>query len=385
MHEPPFPNLTRRHALWIGGALACAAAGCRTGIEHVTTNAPQLLHLLAESRLKHRLSFEGSTVGGLSGIDYDQRRGEYLLLSDDRSDLAPVRFYQMQWSPIARQDPPRPMGVTYLRRANGEPWPSRRNAAPEVAVPDPEAIRWRADTDTLLWTSEGDLQRGFGQALYESRRDGSLVRQIPLPAMFDAASDGHRGARDNLGLEGLALTPDGRHAWLAMEAALLQDGPLPSFTAPGGPCRFTQIELSTGKAIRQIAYVPDPIPRRPLLPGTYADNGVSEVLMIDADRMLVLERSYAVGAGNSLRLYEIDTRGGSDVLAVDALAPDNHKPAQKTLVADFATLGLSQLDNTEGLCWGPDLPNGHRMLVAVSDDNFNPLQITQFAAFEFTG
>ncbi|MBB3180001.1 esterase-like activity of phytase family protein [Variovorax sp. Sphag1AA] len=321
----------------------------------------------------------------MSGIDYDRQRGEYLLLSDDRSDFAPVRVYQMQWSPTARQDPPLPTGVTYLRQANGEPWPPRRKAAPEVAVPDPEAIRWRPDTDTLLWTSEGDVQRGFGQALYESRRDGSLVRQIPLPAMLDAASDGHRGARDNLGLEGLALTPDGRHAWLAMEAALVQDGPLPSFTAAGGPCRFTQIELSTGKAIRQIAYVPDPIPRRPLLPGTYADNGVSEVLMINANRMLVLERSYAVGAGNSLRLYEIDTREGSDVLAVDALAPDNHKAAPKTLVADFATLGLSQLDNTEGLCWGPDLPNGNRLLVAVSDDNFNPLQITQFAAFEFTG
>jgi len=211
------------------------------------------------------------------------------------------------------------------------------------------------------------------------------VRQIPLPAMFDAATGGHRGPRDNLGFEGLALTPDARHAWLAMEAALLQDGPVPTFAAPGGPCRFTQIELSTGKAVRQIAYVPDPIPRRPLLPGTYADNGVSEILMIDANRMLVLERSYAVGAGNSLRLYEIDTRHGSDVLAVDALTPDNHRPAPKTLVADFASLGLSRLDNTEGLCWGPDLPNGNRLLVAVSDDNFNPLQITQFAAFEFTG
>jgi hypothetical protein len=44
---------------------------------------------------------------------------------------------------------------------------------------------------------------------------------------------------------------------------------------------------------------------------------------------------------------------------------------------------LSRLDNTEGMCWGPPLPNGKRMLVVVSDDNFNPLQITQFAAFEY--
>ncbi|MEJ8811570.1 esterase-like activity of phytase family protein [Variovorax ureilyticus] len=384
MHDLALPGFTRRRALWAAGALAFAAAGCRSGVEPAG-NGSRRLHLVAESRLQHRLSFDGTSVGGLSGIDYDRRRGEYLLLSDDRSDFAPARFYAMQWSPVANAEPPRPVGVTYLRQADGALWPRRREAAPEVAVPDPEAIRWRPETDTLLWTSEGDPQRGFGQAFYECRRDGSLVRQIALPAMFDAADDRGRGPRENLGLEGLALTPDGRHAWLAMEAALRQDGPVPSFTSPGGPCRFTQIELSSGKAVRQIAYVPDPIPRRPLLPGTYADNGVSEILMIDADRMLVLERAYAVGAGNSLRLYEIDTRHGSDVLALDALASDNHRPAPKTLVADFAALGLSRLDNTEGLCWGPDLPNGHRLLVAVSDDNFNPLQITQFAAFEFTG
>jgi hypothetical protein len=153
--------------------------------------------------------------------------------------------------------------------------------------------------------------------------------------------------------------------------------------APGGPCRFTQLDLTTGGATRQIAYVPDAIPRRPLVPGTYADNGVSEVLMIDDHRMLVLERAYAAGVGNSLRLYEIDTRAGSDVLAIDALAPAAYRATPKRLVADFATLGLSRLDNAEGLCWGPPLANGHRMLVVVSDDNFNPLQITQFAAFEF--
>ena len=331
------------------------------------------------------MNFQGTTVGGLSGIDYDEMKGEYLLLSDDRSDLAPVRFYSMEWSVDSRKAPPRPVSVTVLRQADGTPWPARRHARPGTPVPDPEALRLRRDTDTLLWASEGDVSRGFGPALYESRRDGTLVREIPLPAMFQPDSEGRRGTRDNLGPEGLALTPDGRHAWLAMENALIQDGAVPTVAAPGGPCRFTQIDLATGEARRQIAYVPDAIPRRPLVPGLHADNGVSEVLMIDAHRMLVLERAYIAGFGNSLRLYEIDTRAASDTLALEALSPDNHNPAPKRLVADFATLGLSRLDNSEGLCWGPNLPNGNRLLVVVSDDNFNPLQITQFAAFEFTG
>ena len=55
----------------------------------------------------------------------------------------------------------------------------------------------------------------------------------------------------------------------------------------------------------------------------------------------------------------------------------------RQLMADFAQLGLSRLDNTEGMCWGPQLPNGHRSLVVVSDDNFNARQVTQFAAFDY--
>jgi hypothetical protein len=44
--------------------------------------------------------------------------------------------------------------------------------------------------------------------------------------------------------------------------------------------------------------------------------------------------------------------------------------------------GVSRVDNLEGMTFGPALPNGKRSLVLVSDNNFNPLQLTQFLAFE---
>ncbi len=379
-------SLLRRRLLLAGGAGLAGLGGLLAlpGCKGAATPKPDAgrLRLLAEARWPHRLHIEGTTAGGLSGIDYDPVRGEYLLISDDRSDLAPVRYYTARW-PSPQVAPPEPVGVVQLQRPGGGPWPNRRNAVDGLPVPDPEALRLRPATNTLLWTSEGDVARGFGPALYESARDGRFLREFRMPAMFQPDPAGRRGPRDNLTFEGVSLTPDGRFAWLGMENALIQDGPEPTIGAPGGPRRFTRIDLETGQADRQIAYVPDAIPLRPLIPGSYADNGVSEILMLDADRMLVLERAYATGRGNSLRLYEIDTRAASDVLAVDALAPGNHRPAAKTLVADFAALGLSRLDNTEGMCWGPPLPGGGRMLVVVSDDNFNPLQITQFAAFEY--
>ncbi|MDP9931309.1 esterase-like activity of phytase family protein [Variovorax paradoxus] len=368
--------------------LACAAAAAGLGLSGcgspvIPSVTPVRLRHLAEAYWPHRLTIQGTTAGGLSGIDYDAERSEYILLSDDRSDLNPARFYTAQWAPPWLR-PPVPKSVVQLQRPGGGPWLARRSADAQTPVPDPEALRLRPNTGTLLWTSEGDVTRGFGPALYESARDGGPLREFALPAMFNADASQRRGPRDNLGLEGLALTPDGRHAWLAMENALIQDGPIPTTKAPGGPCRLTRMDLETGQATRQIAYVPDAIPLRPLIPGSLADNGISEVLMLDADRMLVLERAYATGAGNSLRLYEIDTRDATDVLEIDALAAGNHRPVARKLIANFAQLGLSRLDNTEGMCWGPALPDGKRMLVVVSDDNFNPLQTTQFAAFEYT-
>jgi hypothetical protein len=235
----------------------------------------------------------------------------------------------------------------------------------------------------FLWTSEGDRAERTGPTLRQARIDGSAVRSFTVPAALQFGGAPGTGPRANLTFEGLALAPDGRSAWAAMEGALLQDGPEPGVGEPGGPCRFTRFDIATGRAVRQVAYVRDALPHGPLVPGGLAENGVSEILMLDASRMLVLERAYMAGRGMSLRLYEIDTTAASDTLQVDRLAPGSFRPAAKTLVADLGTLGLARLDNTEGMCWGPRLPGGQRSLVIVSDDNFNPLQVTQFAAFAY--
>lgn len=361
---------------WLLGSaallLGCAPAARVPGIP--------ALQLLGETRIAHRQDFRGTTVGGLSAIDHDPQTGLFHLLSDDRSDLQPARLYSARLSLGASGlAPVELLDVTTLKQADGSPWPNRRNAVAGIAVPDPEALR-RLPNGHFLWSSEGDYARAFPPALYEADADGRLLRQFQLPACFSVGPE--HGARDNLGFEGLALNSDGTRAWVAMEGPLRQDGPPPRVGIPGGPCRFTEFDLRTGKALRQIAYVPDAIPAEPLLPGV-ADNGVSEILMHNDRHLLVLERAYMAGRGNSLRLYLVDTQGPGNTLELDSLTPGNHEPAHKTLLADFAGLGLSLLDNTEGMSWGPPLPDGRRTLWVVSDDNFNPTQVTQIAAFAF--
>lgn len=385
-------ELTRRRVLRYGAAATLGLAGFAPAKPALASVAPPRtrLRLIGEARLAHRLQFQSTTVGGLSGIDYDEASGLYYLLSDDGSNINPARFYTARLSlETDRLGEPVLTGVTSLRQADGNTYPA---ALRGIQVPDPEAIRWRPASQTLLWTSEGHALTGAAPALRESRADGTLVREFALPAMFDFQLT--QGPRINLALEGLALSPDGSGAWIAMEGALRQDGPLPTVQAPGGPCRFTQLDLASGQVVRQIAYIPDAIPRAPFPPATHADNGVTEILMLDADRMLVLERAYMAGhdalSGNSLRLYLIDLREGTDTLSLTTLQPGAYQPVAKRLLADFSAFTgagpghrLARLDNTEGMCWGPRLPNGNRSIHFISDDNFNSRQITQWLAFEF--
>ena len=377
----PAISRSRRHLLLAGAAAGVSAlAACVTPLVPVASTSPQRLRLLAEGRLAHRMAFQGSIVGGLSGIDFDPASGLWVALSDDRSEILPARLYTFAMDIVPGQRlQPRLRDAVTLRQAAGTPYPNRR-AGGEVV--DPEAIRFLPGGDRVLWASEGDVVAGQHPSVRESKLDGTFVREFETPKALRFGKPG-TGPRSNDTFEGLALTPDARGVWAAMETALAQDGPTARVGVPGGPCRFTLFDVESGRAVRQIAYLPDSVPVAPMVPGGFVLNGVSEVLMIDARRMLVLERSYSLGRGMSIRIYEIDVEDASDTLALDRLVAGQYRPAPRKPVADFARLGLSTVDNTEGMCWGPALANGSRSLVFVSDDNFNPAQVTQFVACEF--
>ena len=57
------------------------------------------------------------------------------------------------------------------------------------------------------------------------------------------------------------------------------------------------------------------------------------------------------------------------------------KPVSKKLLLNMDDLGI-YIDNIEGVTFGPTLPNGHKTLLLVSDNNFLPIEKTQFMLFE---
>ena len=119
------------------------------------------------------------------------------------------------------------------------------------------------------------------------------------------------------------------------------------------------------------------------MPATaFGVNGLVELLPFNDQFMLSMERSFSVGApgtGNKIKLYSVAFPGADDVNGLDSIAPalGSLRTAQKTLLLDLDTLGLP-LDNVEGMTLGPDLPDGRRSLLLVSDNNFAATQFTQF-------
>ncbi len=379
-------NNPRQLRLW-GLSLVCASlAACTTAslAPHRICSTPQARpwSLLGEIRWQHDKLFAGTAVGGLSSIDYDAGSNLYYLVSDDRSAHGPARFYTARIDYDASGlHQVRLHDTRALLSPAQAPYPSLRQPLPGIATPDAEALRVLPGGRSLLWSSEGDFARGFGPQLLQSGTDGRWQREWPLPPELRLPASKSEGPRSNFTLEALALSQDGRTLWLAMEAALRQDGHLPAAGQAGGPVRITAYDMGTQQPMRQLAYQPDALPADLWLQRG-AINGVSAVLADDAEHLLVLERFFAPPLRFGARIYRISTRAdaSSDTLGQARLLPGNYQPADKELLLDLADASLRSVDNLEGMSWGPPLPDGRRVLLLVSDNNFNPAEVTQFVA-----
>lgn len=216
------------------------------------------------------------------------------------------------------------------------------------------------------------LQDGFivasekGPRLLEIDRKGKLRRDIALPAHF-------ANARDNKSLESLAMSPGGRFLFTTTEGALSSDGENATPNA-GARVRVLRIPRDTGEVVEN-AYATDPAPHG------IGDYGVADMAAISNDDLLVLERGWTRGSGNTARIYRVSTNDAASMcLGNPALAADA-PVMEKKLVVDLAKLVVSGLpalkqpqdspllDNFEGLAIGPVLPDGRRTLILVSDDN----------------
>lgn len=255
---------------------------------------------------------------------------------------------------------------------------------------DPEGIR--VGNDGTFYVSDE-----YGPYVFEFDRQGHLVRRIAVPSKFSIANPSAdpsaellgntSGRQANRGMEGLAISPDGKFLFGMMQNALLQDNGLSAGTTDrlGLNNRVLKIDLMTG-ATQEYVYVLDAINR---------GQGVSEILAINDHEFLVLERDNRSNlqsppqAPTRKTIYKIDLAGATDVSGIANLPagalPAGVVPASKSLFINLLDpafdLAPTIAEKIEGLAWGPDLADGRHVLYVISDNDLNLNLGTQIYAF----
>ncbi|WP_318219088.1 esterase-like activity of phytase family protein [Streptomyces sp. SCL15-6] len=284
-----------------------------------------------------KTAFSGVPVSELSGVTEDAA-GRLLVVADDS--------YEFELDARTR----RPVAVLPLAYSDGTGL-------------DAEAIAVDRDGTRLISDETQPSVNRFSPS-------GRYLGSLPVP---DSLKVAQRATR-NLTFEGMALLA-GKHVLVAsMEGALKEDGPdirrLQTWERSG---RSGSFRLGPQYALQ-------------------SDPGldISDITSTPDGRLLVVERGYTAGAGNTVRLYLADPRRASDVSATPTVraGQEGLRLVRTTLLADIAdcpSLGATTtqpqpnplLDNIEGVTVTGRAPGGRLELLLLSDDNGRSTQITR--------
>jgi len=350
--------------------VASALVACSVAPDHEPDREPLevTLELIGQAEIEYGYRFQDSIVGGLSGIAYigDDR---YLTVSDDRGIHGPQRVYRLHVDLSdgrLAKDGVVLEGWFPLVQADGSALESGQ---------DPEGIAVAGDS--IYVSTEGTGEMPVIIARFDA--DGRQLARLHLAPRYDRRPGAEWGPRDNLAFEGLAVVADGT-LFVGLEGPLRQDGDV-STLDESSAVRIMHLDAETGATVAEYLYEVDPIHAPPLMPGGFKGSGLTELTVLDRRHLLVLERSFALGAGFSVRLYLVSLDGATDVSGIERLSNGQEiSPLSKTLLLDIDDLDVA-VDNLEGMTLGPVLPDGRRALLLVSDNNFFDRQVTQFLAF----
>jgi hypothetical protein len=332
-----------------------------------------------------------------SGIAYTGRGDEYVLISDrgpadGATDFA-CRFHRM----TVRVTPGRTPAVTLSLTAttlltDGD---GRQLVGSLAAFNHPEAAKnLRFDPEAIRVGPKGEVfvSDEYGPLVAEFDAKGRRGKLLPVPARFQTARPGKlpademppkatSGRQPNRGMEGLAVSPDGTRLLGAMQSPLLQDGGGVNAKGErqGRNCRLLEIDRRTGKTREFVYPLDDPA------------NGVNEILAVNDRVFLVLERDGRAGKEAGFkRVFRIDLTAATDVSGTDRLPagdlPDGITPVKKTAFLDLldpahGIAGSDCPEKFEGLAFGPDLPDGRRLLLVTADNDFIPTAPFRLYAF----
>ena len=345
------------------------------------------IEYIGEYIIPDNFQYRKTTVGGLSGLTYDRQRDRFYAISDDRSDIAPARFYTLKLdldtkNARVKLNKVDIVDVTLLKQANGETYPKGQI--------DTEAIALTPQSSVFI-SSEGNRGKDIPPFINEfDLKTGKAKQSLPIPERYLADTESKRGIQNNLGFEGMTLSPIGTlpasgeplRLFAATESSLMQDKVVSKVgedgKIPGAKNRWLHYLLSNRpEIISEHLYQLDPPPLGAL------EHGLPEIQAIDTSgHFLTLERSFGL-FGFRAKLFQTSMAGATDTSRITSFKDNNTiQPIQKQLAFDLKKLDL-RLDNLEGMALGSRLPDGSQTLLLVSDNNFTNKQITQLLLFKF--
>ena len=307
--------LTTLLALWaatfLGLGLATAAPPetetpvCAAGVD-----------FLGFSDALDKQAFEGTVVGGLSGLAYDARRGVYYGLVDNGpAASAEARFYTLRLPTKGETlGTPQVLDVTVLKDASGQLF--------TASDFDGEGLTLTRGGDLLVSSETEPSIRRFSL-------DGTLLEELPVPQKFGVAPEGQ--ATSNQTFESLSLSPNNRALFTAVEGPLAPDGQ----TADGENririLRYEDRGPGGLEPAEEYFYLTEP------------GQNVAEIVALSENELLVLERGFVAGEGNTVRVFRVFLDGAEDVSDEPSLAAPGLDPVEKEL-ATFSTLRPSVLN-----------------------------------------
>jgi hypothetical protein len=383
-----FPSLLKSiiHLL-VSSILLVSLTACNLP-KPVNANERIFLPLTLEFLDRYELpktSFAETPVGGLSAIAYDRSSDRFYILSDDRSNLAPARFYtfKIDFKPQAESGKIAIAnleieGVTFLKDLKGN------NYQPHTIDPEGMALSPRG---TVFISNEGDPTSNILPSIAEFElKTGRQKLDVPIPQryLWDEKTQNLQGIQENLAFESLTIPTNG----------LLADDPFRLFTATESALLQDREEITaeTKDKIRFLHYVINPF-GEPILVAEHLyllepalietiSNGLTELIALDTDGyFLSLERTFSL-SGAGAKIFQTIVGNATDTSKIASLKGELNRvvPLKKQLLFDLQTLGI-YIDNIEAMTLGPRLSDGSQSLILVSDDNFNEEQITQFWLF----
>lgn len=344
------------------------------------------LRFIDEYIIPYNLSFNNTTVGGLSGIDYDQKSDEYYFISDDRSDINPARYYKARiFMDQKGIDSIRFTDVKYLMNNKGSIYSSNR-VDPFNSI-DPEAIRYNPLKREIVWSSEGERILKVKDTVLQNPSvniisASELYDTFPLPAnLFMHATE--LGPRKNAVLESMTFADNYNSLFICTEEPIYEDGPKADLTDKKSYIRIFKFDAFTKVNSAQYAYKLDPITYPSIPANGFKLNGVSDMLNIGSNKFIVIERSFSTGRlPCTIKIFISDLANATDIRNIPSLKVGrDFIPATKKLLLNMDELKI-YIDNIEGVTFGPVMPNGHKTLLFIADNNFVPLQRSQLLLFE---